>query len=302
VRKSVIIFFLLLPLVVNGETPQLPPENEIKTLLLDSLLAFNKAVRDRDFREFHAERLASQFQREFPLERFALAFQGFIEKGYDIANIAQFEPVFEMPPAINRDGLLIMQGYYPTRPNKVTFGLTYIYESSAWKLKGINVQVIPVTENSAPKPMALPPKKELKQLVSDSILLLNDAIQMANFDNFYSQTAKIWQKETTPEKLAEVFQSFTDQKADFSSIAALEPNFEEPPVINDDGYLVMKGSYPTKLSKLSFDLSYRSENDSWKLVSININLTPREEKPPKKKKQKSERSDDETRARSPDDE
>src|SRR5205085_10249639 len=118
-------------------------------------------------------------------------------KGYDIGDIVIVETVLEPPPALNADGLLTMKGYYPTRPNKVNFGLTFVNESSAWKPKGINVQVLPFAENPTPKSRPLPPpRNELKKLVSDSILLLSDAIQRQDFHEFYNQTAKIWKKES----------------------------------------------------------------------------------------------------------
>lgn len=299
-RRFLIASLLFLPFVVHGQTPKPSPDPGIKALLLDSLLAFNTAARGKNFTKFYAERVSSQFQREFPLDGFTALFHEFIDKGYDIGNVALVEPVFEPPPAINADGLLTMQGYYPTRPNKLDFGLTYVYEANAWKIRSINIQVLPFAENPTVKSRPLsPPRNELKKLVSESILLLSDAIQQQDFHQFYNRTAKIWQKETSPEKLAEIFQSFADQKATFSSIGVLEPDFEERPAINDDGCLVIKGSYPTRPSRLSFDVSYITEDNSWKLVSININITPREEKPAKeekpvkkKKKAKSEPTDD----------
>src|SRR6202171_5599296 len=136
-RKLLILSLLLLPLVIHGETPKLPSDKELRALVFDSLFAFNKAVQEKSFAQFHEERLSPQFRKQFPLEKFTAAFQVFIDKGYDISNIAKFEPVFDTPPAIDSDGLLVLKGHYPTRPNKVTFKLTYTHEASAWQLPGI---------------------------------------------------------------------------------------------------------------------------------------------------------------------
>src|SRR5450432_3301091 len=142
-RKLLILSLLFIPLVLQGETPKLPKDKELKALAFDSLFAFNKAVQKKSFAQFHEERLSSEFRKQVPLEKFTATFQVFIDKGYDISNIAKSEPVFDIPPAIDSDGLLVLKGHYPTRPNKVTFKLTYVYESSAWKLLGINVQATP---------------------------------------------------------------------------------------------------------------------------------------------------------------
>ncbi len=288
-RKLLMLSLLLLPVVLHGETPKLPKDKELKALVLDTLLAFNKAVQGKNFARFHEERLSPQLQKQFTLEKFSEAFQTFIDKGYDISKIAQSEPVFDVPPAINDDGLLVLNGHYPTKPNKVTFKLTYAYESSVWKLMGINVQVIPAVENTG----KVPTNKELKKLALDSLLLFNDAIQTEGFEDFYNHTAKIWQKEVTPENLLEVFHSFIDKKIDIGSIARLEPQFDETPAINEDGFLVIQGSYPTKPNKVSFALKYFYEDDSWKLVSINVQVKAGEEKPGKKTKEKTEKSEEE---------
>jgi len=277
-RKLLILLLLLLPFVLQGAAPKLPPDKELKALAFDSLFAFNKAVQEKNFAQFHEERLSPQFRKQFPLEKFTAAFQVFIDKGYDISNIAKSEPVFDTPPAIDSDGLLVLKGHYPTRPNKVTFKLTYVSESSAWKLLGINVQANPVVENTG----KLPADKELKTLTLDSLLLFNVAIQKENFEDFYAHTAKLWQKQVTPEELLGIFQSFIDKKINIASISKLEPAFKGTPAVNEDGLLVIKGSYPTQPSKVSFELKYVHEVESWKLVGINVHVKPTADKADKK--------------------
>lgn len=287
-RKLLLLSLVFIPLVLHGEIPTLPKNKELKALAFDSLFAFNKAVQEKSFAHFHEERLSSLFRKQFPLEKFTAAFQVFIDKGYDISNIAKSEPVFDIPPAIDSDGLLVLQGHYPTQPNKVTFKLTYVYESSAWKLLGINVQAIPFVENAG----KMPTDKELKKLALDSLLLFNVAIQTKSFEDFYSHTAKLWQKEVTPEKLLEIFQSFIDKKINIALIVKEEPAFEGTPAVNEDGFLVIKGSYPTQPSKVFFELKYVYEDESWKLVAINVQVKPTADKADKKGKEKKSDDDD----------
>ena len=284
-RKLLILSLLFTPLVLHGETPKLPKDKELKALVFDSLFAFNKAVQEKSFATFHKERLSSPFREQFPLEKFTATFQVFIDKGYDISNIAKSEPVFDVPPAIDSDGLLVLKGHYPTRPNKVTFKLTYVYESSAWKLLAINVRVVPFVENTG----LVPTNKELKKLALDSLLLFNVAVQTKSFENFYDKTAKLWQKETTPEKLLEIFQSFIDKEINLAPIARLDPTFNGAPAINEDGFLVIKGFYPTQPSKVSFELKYVYEDESWKLVGINVQVKPTADKADKKDEDKKRR-------------
>ena len=269
-RKLLVLSLLLLPFVLQAQTSKLPPEKELRALVFDSLFAFNKAVQKKDFAEFHEQRLSPQFRKQFPLAKFTAAFQVFIDKGYDISNIAKSEAVFDVPPAIDSEGLLVLKGHYPTRPNKVTFKLTYVNESSAWKLLGINVQAIPFVENTG----KVPSNRELKTLALDSLLQFNDAIQAKRFDKFYRGISELWQKEVTAEKLQEIFQGFIDKKIDLAPITKVEPAFDGTPAVDADGFLVVKGSYPTQPSKVLFELNYVYENESWKLAGINVQVKP----------------------------
>jgi hypothetical protein len=160
----------------------------------------------------------------------------------------------------------------------VTFKLTYVQESSAWKLMGINVQAIPFVENTG----KMPSDKELKALALESLLSFNDAIQRQSFKKFHAEISKLWQKEVTPEKLLQIFQTFVDQEVDISSIAKLTPTFAKPPAVNDDGLLVLQGYYPTQPSRVSFELKYVYEED-WKLAGINVQVKPTGDNDGKKK-------------------
>ena len=267
-RKLFLISLLLVSLGLRADAQKVPPEKELKVLVRDSLLAFNDAVQEKNFAAFHKQELATLFRDQMPLEKFTTAFQSFFDKGYDIADIKKSEPVFDEPAAIDSDGVLSVKGSYPTRPNKVTFKLKYIQDKSAWKLLGINVQVVPFVENAGP----VPSEAEAKRLALDSLMAFNKALTTKNFDSFYAQIAKLWQAQTTSAKLKEIFQPFLAQNADISGIAELEPVFDSKPAINEDSFLALKGSYPTQPSKLFFDLVYVYEDQEWKLVGINVNL------------------------------
>jgi hypothetical protein len=119
---------------------QLPPDENSKALALDSLLAFNKAVQQKSFAGFH-QQISKKWQEQITPDQLKDVFNQFIEKQIDISPIKQAEPILSAAPQINPDGLLVLEGYYPTHPNKVYFRLKYIYEHPAWKLFGIQVNV-----------------------------------------------------------------------------------------------------------------------------------------------------------------
>ena len=120
----------------------------------------------------------------------------------------------------------------------------------------------------------VPPQKELASLTSDSILSFNQAIQAKDFTAFHKQISALWQAQVTPSKLKEIFQSFIDQQIDLSIVKGVEPVFSEPAKINEDGVLVLKGTFPTTPTKVDFQLKYLNEKSAWKLVGINVNASP----------------------------
>lgn len=267
-RNLLLSSLLLVSLAFRADAQKVPPEKELKTMVRDSLLAFNEAVQDKNFAGFYKHELAEVFRNQMSLEKFSAAFQPFLEKNYDIANIAKSEPVFDDRPALDSDGVLALKGSYPTRPNKVTFKLKYVQEKSAWKLLGINVQILPFVEKTGP----VPTEKEAKRLALDSLLAFDKAIRAKSFDSFYAQIAKLWQAQTTSAKLKEIFQPFIAMDADISDIEEVEPVFDSKPAINDDGFLVLKGSYPAPRNKVFFELKYVYEEELWELVGINVNV------------------------------
>lgn len=265
-RKSLLFLSLVAPLLLQAATPKLPPEKELKALVLDSLIAFNNGVQQKNFGQFHEGKLSIQRRKRIPLDQFTDAFRAFIDKGYDISNIATSDPVFDIPPSINSNGLLTLQGHYQTKPNKVTFKLSYVSESSKWKLMDFNVRAFPAGDATD----KVPTGTELDSLVLKTLLSFNEAVQLKNFDKFHEQISNVWKKEVTSEQLLKIFAALVEQKIDLSGITKLEAMFEPAPAINEDGHLVVNGWYPTKPRKVAFALKFLYESEAWKLIGIRV--------------------------------
>ena len=129
---------LIIAAVAFAATPKVPSETELKSMTLDTLLAFNKGVKAKDFSGFYKE-IAKLWQEQTSAEKLQALFQDFIDKGLDISPIKKLEPVFNKPAEINSDGVLVINGYYPTTPKRVVFRLQYLQEEGDWKLVGIKL-------------------------------------------------------------------------------------------------------------------------------------------------------------------
>ena len=272
-------------LIQAADAQKVPSDAEAKKLALDSLLSFNDAVSTKDFTAFHKQ-IAALWQAEVTPTKLKTIFQAFIDQQMDISSIKGVDPVFSPAPKIEDDAL-VLQGSYPTTPLKVNFRLKYANENSAWKLIGIKVDAKPA--GAAGK---VPSDAEAKALVRDSLLAFNAAVQTKSFVDFHKGVAVMWQKQVTPERLAQLFDPFVKAEANISGITKVEPTFDKPPAVNEDGILELKGSYPTKPSKVMFDLAYLYEGSEWKLVKINVNVRPPGDASPSKSDKSAKDDDD----------
>lgn len=153
----------------------------------------------------------------------------------------------------------------------------------------LRVQAAPSEENA----VEVPTDSEVRRLALDSLLLFNTAIQTRSFEKFHSKIAQLWQDQISPDQLLQIFHTFVDGNVNISPIAKEKPNFSGPPTVNAEGVLVLKGSYPTQPNNVFFELKYVSEDESWKLVGINVQVKPGDDAPPKKDKDKKKKDSEE---------
>lgn len=119
----------------------------------------------------------------------------------------------------------------------------------------------------------IPEKAETKSMTESSILSFGKAVKKKDFSGFYEDIATIWQKQTSPEKLEELFKDFLNKGIDLpAALEGKEPVFNQPAAIDSDGVLMIKGYYPTTPNRVVFQLKYLEEEDEWKLVGIDVNL------------------------------
>ena len=267
-RNTLVASILLLSSIAPAQSQSVPSEHQLKTLTRESLLAFNRAIQAQDFTAFHKQ-ISALWREQITPAKLKEIFQTFIEQEIDLSPVASLEPVFDEPAVID-DGVLVVQGHYPTRPSAVQFRLKYLNEKSAWKLVGIKVDVKPSSEPGG----TVPTEREARALTLESLLAFNRAVQAKNFTTFHRQIAEVWRKQITPGQLRKAFATFVDQEVDISSIADLQPVFEPEPGFDEDGYLQLKGYYPTTPHKVRFKLRYIQEAGQWQLVNIAVTVAP----------------------------
>ena len=128
------------PATTTPSAPPAPPAAEAGRMALVSMLAFNAAIQSQSFDTFHLG-IAKLWQEQITAAKLLDIFQSFIDAKIDLAGINDVSPIFATAPAVNSDGVLLLEGYYPTTPKKVYFKLKYVNEDRTWKIIGVNVNV-----------------------------------------------------------------------------------------------------------------------------------------------------------------
>lgn len=118
----------------------------------------------------------------------------------------------------------------------------------------------------------VPSERALEALVKSSLLSLNDANVTGNYAVLHAKLSKPFRQQFPPEKLKETFKEFGQGNADFDIIAAMPPAYEQKPVVDQDGKLVVTGSFPTEPSRLLFELEFIPSDGEWKLIRIQVKL------------------------------
>jgi hypothetical protein len=120
----------------------------------------------------------------------------------------------------------------------------------------------------------IPAPDQIHALVKATMLDFALAVKAKDFSGFHKNIAKFWQAQTSATELAQIFKSFIDQEIDLTVLDDLEPAYSRKPALNSQGWLAVGGAYATKPSAVNFILKYKKEGPDWKLVGIEVNVTP----------------------------
>lgn len=92
-------------------------------------------------------------------------------------------------------------------------------------------------------------------------------------NSFHVSLSELWKSQTSPGELEDIFQVFITNNLAIGGIKDVDPVFDAPSAISEQGILELSGYYPTAPSQVWFELGYIYERSEWKLVGIQVNLT-----------------------------
>ena len=120
----------------------------------------------------------------------------------------------------------------------------------------------------------VPAARPLEALVKSTLMTFNDANVTGNYTVLHAKLSKPFALKFPPDKLKEAFKEFNEKNIDIDVVSAMAPVYDEPPRVDDDGKLLLKGHFATEPTRVRFEMDYIPSDGEWKLIRIEVKLRP----------------------------
>lgn len=119
---------------------QMPSKKEQIQLVKESIHIFAVSIKEQNMSKMfnHASQL---WQQQTSVAKLDKIFNSFYEDGDMYLFLDNLSPQFTSKTTIDENGVLLLQGIYPTPDPKFHFKQKYVYEDAAWKLLGFNISI-----------------------------------------------------------------------------------------------------------------------------------------------------------------
>ena len=133
----------------NARAPRPAIDSLRATILVrTAIVTLNNANRTGNYTVLR-DLAAPPFQFANSPAKLAEIFRPLRQEKVDLSPVVVLRPVFTRPPLINRQKMLVLQGYFPSRPKMVRFVLGYLPFAGRWRLNFISVNTVKAPPASA---------------------------------------------------------------------------------------------------------------------------------------------------------
>ena len=117
-------------------------------------------------------------------------------------------------------------------------------------------------------------------LVKNAVTAVNHGNITGNYTVLRDLGGPVFRERNSAAQLATIFQRLREQKVDLSPILLVDPQFTEPPVINEAGLLFLTGFFPTQPLPVRFRLAFQRVNGGWVIDTVSIGTGSGQAPPP----------------------
>ena len=115
---------------------------------------------------------------------------------------------------------------------------------------------------------------QIHLLVRTTLLTLNDANRTGNYTVLRDLGAPSFRERNSAAELSQIFAEMRRARLDLTMAALLTPELDEPPALDADRRLRLKGTLPTEPNRVVFDVVYEAVAGHWQLFGVSIATRP----------------------------
>jgi uncharacterized protein (DUF2267 family) len=253
----------------SATPPRVPSDEDARRLTTAVLVVFDHSLASGDFAPLLAASCAPM-RGQFTAADLEQHFQEFLAKKVRVSEVERVQPIFTLPPGVDDEGMLVLEGFYPAEPPRAWFKLRFLDEGGGWKLAAIKVN----KDSGVPyddKP-PLPNGGELERVTRRTMIDFIHAAQAKDFAPFHAGLSALWRPQITPAELQRDFASFgRAPRSTTDELAKLPLVVDGAPKLIDPGVLELVGHFDSK-PPLHFGLKYFYEHPTWKLFGIKASM------------------------------
>ena len=119
----------------------------------------------------------------------------------------------------------------------------------------------------------IPSERDQDVMIRSTLATFNDANMANNYTVFMAKASRQLQAQVTPENLQTAFVPFRDKRMFFDDIVTATRVSSEPTKIDEEGVLVLAGTFKTDEMKVTYRLRFVMNAKVWKLLGINVNTS-----------------------------
>lgn len=115
---------------------------------------------------------------------------------------------------------------------------------------------------------------QIHLLVRTTLLTLNDANRTGNYTVLRDLGAPSFRERNSAAELSQIFAEMRRARLDLTMAALLTPELDEPPSLDGERRLRLKGTLPTEPNRVVFDVVFEAVAGHWQLFGVSIATRP----------------------------
>jgi hypothetical protein len=122
--------------------------------------------------------------------------------------------------------------------------------------------------------MDIPDERDLVRMTHEFVVVFSRSLKEKSLKGFHEAISERWRRKHSVEELEAAFKPFLDAAIDLSVVETMTPIFDGEPTVDENGFLIVGGHYPTTPDKLEFKQTFIPEGLGWKLGGLSLNIKP----------------------------